>query len=140
MNEHAHQISLSEYNMVNIISVINSHVNYTIITMTHGYEKNREFAIWSRLLRETIEIYGEWISLSKNQFYTCIGNSKIMFNNFSASINMPTSTTNDISIIGLYSNNDGYVLELSENKNNAIGLFIKYFNGSFFSNYSYEQE
>ncbi len=63
-----------------------------------------------------------------------------MLNKFSASINMPISTTNDISIIGLYSNNDGYILQLSENKNNAIGLFIKYFNGSFFSNYSYEQE
>ncbi len=63
-----------------------------------------------------------------------------MFDNFNNCMSQSISCSSDISIIGSYTNCNGYILELTENKSNAIGLFVKYFNSSFFSSFSYEQE
>merc|ERR1712129_26883 len=73
--------------------------------------RKREYHFWSKLLRESVELFGTPIAESKiSIFYVAISNA-ILFDSFAARFCRPTSTTSQLQIVSMCTDN-GMILEL----------------------------
>ena len=103
--------------------------------------RKREYYFWSKLLRESVELFGTPVSESKlSVFYVAISNP-IIFDSFSARFCRPTSTTSQLQIVSMCTNN-GMILELQATSEIATfyqGL-LKFFNCSLLSQFGEEDE
>ena len=103
---------------------------------TFGDQKrrNREYSNWSRLLRETVELFGTEMTNSKvDTFYH--GVSKLIFSSFVSFFASPTSTTAQLEVATVFANENGLILELEKSSRS-----LKYFNCTWLSFYGSEDE
>ena len=98
-------------------------------------KRNAEFAIWSRLLRETVECYGETMLYSKIRRYYHGINGKLVFPSFITRFSSPTSLTVQMAVATIFAREKGIILELERGNG-----FLKYFNCSWLSCFSNEDE
>ena len=98
--------------------------------------RNQEYAIWSRLLRETVEIFGipmRDIKLKKS-FYHGIS-TELVFKYMIACFNAPTSMTTNYNVAYSFSNGSGLILEINRDL-----LDLCYFDCKWLSDYPNESE
>eukprot|EP01084_Bolivina_argentea_P265484 450022_1 len=98
-------------------------------------QRNKEFAIWSRLLRETVEIYGTEIWTSKiNILYHGIS-CKLVFESFISYFSSPTSCTVCMSVATVFARGNGIILELEQDH-----PYLRYFSCPWLSHFAAEDE
>eukprot|EP01084_Bolivina_argentea_P278504 475815_1 len=98
-------------------------------------KNNAEYAHWSKLLIETVNVFGFKMKDSKIKiFYHGIDNL-LIFSSFVTVFNSPTSTTTQISVAGIFADANGAILELRKQHQ-----YLRYFNCSWLSSYSAEDE
>ena len=94
-------------------------------------------------MRETVELYGIKLTKSKIKiFYVTISNPTIIFPSFSARFCLPTSTTSQLQIASMCTNN-GLILELKQNTSEIASFYsdlLKCFNCSLVSAFGEEEE
>lgn len=97
--------------------------------------RNREFAHWSRLLRETVELFGTEMGESRiDIFYH--GVSRLIFSSFVAYLGSPTSTTSQLSVASMFATeSDGLILELARSSR-----CLRYFDCAWLSCFGNEDE
>ena len=101
-------------------------------------DRNREFAIWSRLLIETVELFGTMMGgiFSTNKletFYHGIS-APLVFSSFLTFFSSPTSTSAQVAVAAIFAN-DGIVLELAKYENH-----VTFFDCTWLSCFSNEDE
>ena len=114
-------------------------------------EKNREMAIWSMLIRETVEYFGNdgWWAGYPNEYeqrhkynigpYYCGLSCVMAIPQFNIRLNGPTSTTKRVEVAQKFSNNDGIIITF--NNNGFWGSqSLTAFDASWISNYGSEGE
>eukprot|EP01083_Nonionella_stella_P162842 534984_1 len=103
--------------------------------------RKREYHFWSKYLRETVELYGTPVTESKiDIFYVTLSNP-VMFDSFQTRFCLPTSTTSQLQIVTMSTQN-GLILELKSPADSVQfyhGL-LKYFNCSLISRFGEEDE
>lgn len=93
------------------------------------------FANWSKIMTETIELYGT--SLRFNKISTLYHSTEFMhYGLFTATFNSPTSMTRYLEVATMFTNDDGLILEMTQYPK----IRPKYFDTSIISNYGYEHE
>eukprot|EP01084_Bolivina_argentea_P065419 119243_1 len=97
-------------------------------------QRNREYAHLSKLLLETVNIFGYVGNKECPKYYTGINNAMI-FNSFSGSFSSPTSTSAQIEVAWRFAGVKGIVLHLRPMDNS-----MNYFNCSWLSCFSEEDE
>ena len=98
-------------------------------------KQNSQFCHWSKLLRETVEIFGTRMRSTPNvRFYHGIS-CELLIPTTISKFNGPTSLTTELAVAASFSDGNGLILELSQ-----YGLDCAYFNCSWISRYSSEQE
>jgi len=103
-------------------------------TLEQQKARNAEFGIWSKLLRETVELFGTDMSESSIAvFYH--GVSKLIFSSFVSYFGSPTSTTAQLEVATMFADHHGLILELQPSKRSLC-----YFNCSWLSCFSNEDE
>eukprot|EP01084_Bolivina_argentea_P269434 457924_1 len=111
------------------------HVSETIYSLK---KRNSYYFHWSKILRETVELYGTPIGESNiDVFYH--GVSFLHFDKFVTSFYSPTSTTKQLAVATIFSDSKGIVLELVQ----CMGTFNKlltYFDCSIISAFGNEDE
>eukprot|EP01083_Nonionella_stella_P201039 735681_1 len=70
-------------------------------------KRNSEYAIWSRLLCETINVYGTSMYKSNISIYYHGINCLLLFSSFVTAFNSPTSTTPQLSVAAIFANING---------------------------------
>ena len=100
--------------------------------------RNAEFWNWSRLLRETVEYYGDplWKSDIKIFYSGC---SYLVLDTFVANFCGPTSTSPQLSVATIFAKEEGMILELEMADSRKAG-HLRFFDCSFLSCYSSEDE
>eukprot|EP01084_Bolivina_argentea_P266085 451211_1 len=117
-------------------------------SITKIKEKNREFAIWSRILRETVELYGENglsvdVDDDGNETYTAQGpfytgmSFVMVVPEFHIRLCSPTSTSTKMAVAIRFGGDEGIVIQLN---NKQLGKNLCCFNCSWLSNYTAEDE
>eukprot|EP01083_Nonionella_stella_P018435 51370_1 len=123
-------------------------------TVSSIKNRNREFAIWSRLLRETIECFGnlgdptkkdydleqEWkdFDVEIGPFY-CGLLSVIVIPEFNICLNAPTSTTKQIEVAQRFAGDDGIILAMN-NTAHMSSFLVPSWNCSWLSTFNGEDE
>ena len=102
-------------------------------------DRNKEFAIWSRLLIETVELFGTMMGgiFSNNKlqtFYHGIS-APLVFSGFLTFFSSPTSTSTQLPVAAIFANNDGIVLELGKYEDH-----VTFFDCTWLSCFSNEDE
>eukprot|EP01084_Bolivina_argentea_P266402 451844_1 len=102
-------------------------------------KRNREYWNWSKLLRETVEIFGRNCESGlKGPFYS--GMSFIMvFPEFNIRLCGPTSTSKQIEVATRFGGRDGIIIQMNNNST-VFNMFISSFACSWISNYALEDE
>ena len=115
--------------------------------------RNREYAIWSRTLRETVQYYGNtgWrynrgISDEENMkhnrekgpFY-CGMLSVMTMPQFNIRLCAPTSTSKQVAVATKFAGNEGMIIQLNNN-GNQFGYALRCWDCSWLSNYAGEDE
>eukprot|EP01084_Bolivina_argentea_P135931 239440_1 len=107
-------------------------------------KRNMEFANWSRLVRETVELYGKHYPKDKfddgikGPFFT--GMSRVLaIPEFNIRLNSPTSTSKQVEIAEKFGGDDGIVIQLNNN-GTLGGSKLRTFGCAFISNYAAEDE
>eukprot|EP01084_Bolivina_argentea_P053493 98212_1 len=98
--------------------------------------RNAEFFYFTKLLYETVNIYGIICGGNENRikrFYHGI-NKEMLFDSLSCNISSPFSTTSSFAVAVHFSKNVGMILELSAH------AFLKYWNCSWLSDFGNENE
>ena len=130
-------------------------------TINEIKNNNREFAIWSRLLRETVELFGQNGSESLllretveifgqddgdyNKMYAARGifycgvDHLLPIPEFCIRLCCPTSTTKQIEVATRFAGSDGIIIQFN-NCGYLFGDKLRSFNCSWLSNYSAEDE
>eukprot|EP01084_Bolivina_argentea_P132010 232949_1 len=98
-------------------------------------KRNAEYAIWSRLLCETVNIYGTDINYSNISIFYHGINCLLLFSSFITALNSPTSTTPQLTVAAIFASNNGCILELAKD-----APFLRYFNCNWLSSYTNEDE
>ena len=108
-------------------------------TLERIKKRNSKYYWWSRLLRETVEYYGDDTKSSNiSRFYH--GTSRLYFSRFNASFNGPTSTSCQIEVATMFSDDtNGILLELQSYDDYELYGAL-YFNCSFLSCFGSEDE
>eukprot|EP01084_Bolivina_argentea_P088413 159626_1 len=120
-------------------------------TLTDIKNRNREFANWSKLLREAIELFGncgwdkfesdEWNNdrnMQRGPFF-CGLSSVMVFPHFNIRLYSPTSTSTCVEVAERFATDDGIVLQLNNNQpRNSFAACS--WNCSWISNYTGEAE
>eukprot|EP01084_Bolivina_argentea_P113058 201587_1 len=78
------------------------------------HKRNREFSNWSRLLRETVEIYGGCNYSIKGPFYCGMDRIMVM-NEFNIRLCAPTSTSLEIEVADRFGGDNGIVIQMNNN-------------------------
>ena len=100
--------------------------------------RKSEYWNWSKIITETVNLYGTDMQHRKSDiFYTGIS-TKVVFNELIAFFNCPTSTTTEKSIAITFANENGCILEVTQNI--GAGESLRFFNCSFVSKFSEESE
>eukprot|EP01084_Bolivina_argentea_P088446 159682_1 len=118
-------------------------------TLDEIKKRNREFAIWSQILRETVQYYGDNGSYYKNKddkkvrdlagpFY-CGMSKKLALYEFNLRLCGPTSTSAQIEVAMRFGGREGIILELN-NDGQWGAHFLTGFNCAQFSTYPQEDE
>ena len=113
-------------------------------------QRNSEYAIWSRLIRETVEYYGQRgfgdYNNTKYQYdnkivgpFYCGINCMMNIPSFNIRICSPQSVSKQISVATRFAGNHGMILALNNNGHCNIGG-LRIFNCSWISNYHGEDE
>eukprot|EP01084_Bolivina_argentea_P110187 196811_1 len=100
--------------------------------------RNSQYWNWSRLMRETVEYWGEplWKTEIKIFYSGC---SYMILEAFIANFCGPTSTSTQLQVAAIFAKNDGIILELQQSDSKKAG-HLRYFNCSLFSCYASEDE
>eukprot|EP01083_Nonionella_stella_P308543 1089089_1 len=113
-------------------------------------QRHREFAIWSRLLREAVEIFGEcggYASQSQHgetmfpgrgPFY-CGMSRVVVMQQFDIALFGPTSTSKCVEVATRFGGDDGIVIQLNNNGEND-NIWLKSFSCAWLSCHSAEEE
>ena len=111
-------------------------------------QRNKEYAVWSKLLRETVQYYGlkgydatldqSNTETSKGPFF-CGMSAEIAIPEFNIRLCGPTSTSKKIEVATRFAGEKGIVLQLNNN-GHYHGILLRSFDCSFFSNYHGEDE
>ena len=124
--------------------------SYPFEAMISVKERNREYAIWSRLIRETVEYYGhrgfgdydkdqqKFINKVPGPFY-CGMKWKMNIPQFNIRLCGPTSTTRYIEVAQRFGGADGIMLKL-DNSGTCNSDRLRIFPCDWISNYSGEDE
>jgi len=103
-------------------------------TLKEQMARNAEYGHWSRLLRETVELFGTDMSETKIEiFYHGVG--KLIFSSFVSYFGSPTSTTAQLEVATVFADKSGLILELQRAKR-----ALCYFNCSWLSAFGNEDE
>eukprot|EP01084_Bolivina_argentea_P276941 472648_1 len=84
--------------------------------------RNQNFAIWSKLLIESVQNYGT-LALSKTKYYRGIS-QEFLFKKFIARFHVPLSTTTDLSIAARFAGINGLMMELKAYNNVVSGFYV----------------
>eukprot|EP01084_Bolivina_argentea_P059463 108596_1 len=102
-------------------------------------QRNGEYWNWSKMLSETVNVFGTSIGDMKvKTFYH--GTSLLYFDSFIALFNSPTSTTTKLSIATIFAKNDGIILSLKAYSDSVYHPDLKCFNCSYLSAFGNEDE
>eukprot|EP01084_Bolivina_argentea_P279156 477211_1 len=106
--------------------------------------RNREFANFSRILRETVEIFGcADFSLDgrivKGPFYCGISHQMVL-PEISMRLNGPTSTSKQIEVAQTFGGDDGMVIQLNNTNSGHGNEWLRSFGTAWISNYVSEDE
>eukprot|EP01084_Bolivina_argentea_P160830 280033_1 len=103
-------------------------------------QRNKEYFNWSKMLCETVNIFGTQMKSSKiKAFYH--GVSLMYFTSFVTSFNGPTSTTTKLQVATIFAKNDGIILNLNKyDGGGSLSNLVRYFNCTFISQFANEDE
>ena len=114
-------------------------------------QRNREYANWSKNLRELIEHYGgaawrdDWAKefnlfrRNENGPYFCGMSFIMVMPQFNTRLNGPTSTTKQIAVATRFGGDDGIIITLNNNGYNG-SRYLRFWNCSWISDYDAEDE
>eukprot|EP01084_Bolivina_argentea_P288706 495577_1 len=113
-------------------------------------KSNQEYAIWSRILRETVELYGEnksdfYLDDTGKMVYPCVGpffcgmSFVMAIPHLNIRLCSPTSTSKQIAVATRFAGNRGMIIQL-QNSGDTLGKQLRAFDCSWLSNYSGENE
>ena len=109
-------------------------------TLQNIKSRNREYFWMSKLLRETVEIFGETLKDGlAGPFYSGLS---VVLNipNFFIRLSSPTSTSVQIQVAIKFGGDDGIILQLNNPKGTSQCTHLRGFNCSFISAYKEEAE
>eukprot|EP01084_Bolivina_argentea_P128192 226631_1 len=106
-------------------------------TLSYVHKQNQEFANWSRLLRETVEIFGCG-SVKRNKFY-CGMSVPMVLEEFNIRLCAPTSTSAVVEVANRFGGDSGVVIELSNN-GYKYAHRLRMFDCSWISKHAHEYE
>eukprot|EP01083_Nonionella_stella_P032771 89669_1 len=98
-------------------------------------QRNAEYAIWSKLLSQTVNIFGQSIQDTKIEIYYHGISQLLIFSTFLSFYNAPTSTTTQCTVAAIFSGDKGAILQLKNG-----GYALKCFNCSWISTFANEDE
>eukprot|EP01084_Bolivina_argentea_P139261 244998_1 len=110
----------------------------------HAKKRNAEYAIWSRILRETVELFGcafddrDPENYLTGPFYSGVS-CKMSIPQFSIRLSGPTSTSAHIEVAERFGGDDGMIMELNNNGEMNCRT-LRGFSCSWVSNYTGEAE
>eukprot|EP01084_Bolivina_argentea_P062115 113577_1 len=101
--------------------------------------RNREYWHFSKLIRETVQYFGDKLNDRKdtNPFYC--GISFMFIPSFVIRLNSPTSTSKQLSVAYNFADSKGIVIQINNGSNTESG-WLRYFNCSWISSYCDEDE
>ena len=109
-------------------------------TLENIKHRNREYFWMSKLLRETVEIFGECSSDGLNgPFYSGLS-AVINIPNFFIRLYSPTSTSVQIQVATKFSGDNGMIMKLNNPQGSVQCMFLRGFNCSFISRFKEEDE
>ena len=110
-------------------------------TLENVKNRNRRYFWMSKLLRETVEIFGECHENNGlvGPFYSGISRV-INFANFFLRLSSPTSTTIHIEVAMKFSGDNGIIIQLDNPSGNGLCRYLRGFNCSWISRYKEEDE
>eukprot|EP01084_Bolivina_argentea_P166037 288358_1 len=97
---------------------------------------NGEYGNWSRLLIETVNVFGDKINKSQIDIFYHGISCLLTFPSFLTVFNSPTSTTKQLCVATVFASETGAILELKHGR----GYAMKYFSCGWLSSYSNEDE
>eukprot|EP01084_Bolivina_argentea_P092674 166709_1 len=104
--------------------------------------RNAEYAIWAKLLSETVNVWGttvHWFRYaaagSRIKVYYHGINCLLYFTSFVTTFNSPTSTSPQIAVATIFAKKTGVILELTKDS-----PALRYFNCAWISSYANEDE
>eukprot|EP01084_Bolivina_argentea_P306433 529518_1 len=111
-------------------------------------QRNSEYAIFSRLIRESVEIYGhravgdydgdKWVNKTLGPFY-CGMSYLMVFPEFNIRICAPTSTSAQVEVARRFAGREGVILQVNNNGHSNAGN-LRVFGCAWLSNYAGEAE
>ena len=102
-------------------------------------DRNREYWNWSKLMRESIEYFGDLMGHQRQKIPFYCGTSYMLTATFLIRICGPTSTTKQLSVAFRFAENDGIILQLN-NGSNYFAQNLRYFNCVWLSAFPDEDE
>eukprot|EP01083_Nonionella_stella_P301329 1033135_1 len=110
-------------------------------TLHETKRRNAEFAIWSRLLRETVDLFGTQISeiSTSNSFY-CGMSVRMAMPQFSMRLCGPTSTSRQMAVAIRFGGSHGIIMQLSINGGEDQCQDLRGFDCGWISDFSVEDE
>ena len=113
-------------------------------TLQHVKERNAKYWWMSKLLRETVEIFGDCSStmVGGNLFGPFYSGLSVVINisNFFLRLSSPTSTSVHLEVAMRFSGADGIILKLNNPKDNNQCRYLRGFDCSMISRYKEEDE
>eukprot|EP01084_Bolivina_argentea_P196611 337045_1 len=103
--------------------------------------KQSEIAIWTRLVLESVVLFGEQFTYDDTVYHGL--NSKLQFDHLSAVFSMPTSTTVSLAVAQRFAINvnNGIILEMTTSAPNAArNCYLDVYSTFIFSDYPNEKE
>eukprot|EP01084_Bolivina_argentea_P065952 120229_1 len=100
--------------------------------------RNSEYALWSRLLCEAVNVFGKTVGYkwgSKIKIFYHGINCLLYFSSFVSTFNSPISTSPQITVAAIFAKPNGVIIELGKDAPS-----LRYFNCSWLSSYSSEDE
>ena len=111
---------------------------YPLESLKGVKQRNKMYWWMSKILRETVEIYGDDRWDEPGPFY-CGMSFLMVMPSFSIRLNGPTSTTKQIEISMNFAKNEGIIIQLN-NEHTAGGYYQRFFNVSWLSAFKEEDE
>eukprot|EP01084_Bolivina_argentea_P276926 472624_1 len=107
-------------------------------TLSSVIKRNQEYANWSRLLRETVETFGDYVKQLKGQYF-CGMSCVMIMPQLNIRLCGPVSTSKYVEVATRFGGDDGIIIQLEDHLNPAED-HLRAFPCAWLSNYNGEEE